>query len=428
MIDNLKNSETLIYENQKSDIKVYEYIKENGAKYLSYRICDGTYEQSGLYPDEVLRDQISLSYVCVPHCFEAKNYLILGLGAGGNLRQLEVMGQDITAIGVDINEESIGIAKKYFGVKEEGNELVLSDARTFLEHNTKFFNCIIIDIFDGDGIPEHCVTKEFFELAYNSLASCGVLVVNSNMIETYYPIESYVTVPRPCRHLHSTMFHAGFQSLFQNDLHSLGIIYAFKNEITEAGFYRKLYSVYETEHLDENLKAAIGAAISIAVNISKENSGLVPYTDEDALEHVLNKKSARKDISLAISEKSEREVNEIIKDIDLSKTNELAKIVSKYIVSNWRDGKYGFVIGTCEYYEKIIRHYSDGADIKLQELCRYLPITFKLESFIPKSPENKKLELLRDYVKGLNLVRNDEGKEAIVHFDRALPILLKSYI
>ena len=104
-----------------------------------------------------------------------KSCLVMGLGAGIIPLWYEKLG--IRTDVVDISPQVFAVAEKYFGFHASG-ELVAEDARFFLNRSRKKYDYIILDVFNGDVLPEHVLSLEAFEMISRHLNDGGVLGIN----------------------------------------------------------------------------------------------------------------------------------------------------------------------------------------------------------------------------------------------------------
>lgn len=104
-----------------------------------------------------------------------KNCLVIGLGAGLVPAWYEARGvrTDI----VDIDPEVVQIARNYFGLAVSG-EIIVSDARYFLNTASKRYDYIILDVFNGDTTPGHILSLEALRLVKARLTEQGILGIN----------------------------------------------------------------------------------------------------------------------------------------------------------------------------------------------------------------------------------------------------------
>jgi len=105
-----------------------------------------------------------------------KNALLIGL-AGGNIpRRLWEYG--IVTDCVDIEPKMEYIARKYFGFLDHFGKIYIEDGRSYINNTRKKYDFIIIDVFTGDDIPFHLLTKECFQEIKNLVGENGILAIN----------------------------------------------------------------------------------------------------------------------------------------------------------------------------------------------------------------------------------------------------------
>jgi spermidine synthase len=104
-----------------------------------------------------------------------KSCLVMGLGAGIIPLWYEKLG--IRTDVVDISPQIFAVAEKYFGFHANG-ELAAEDARFFLNRARGKYDYIILDVFNGDVLPEHVLSREAFEMISRRLNSGGILGIN----------------------------------------------------------------------------------------------------------------------------------------------------------------------------------------------------------------------------------------------------------
>ena len=111
-----------------------------------------------------------------------KRVLVLGVGGGAVIHQLQRYIKPDEIIGVELNPVHIMLAKKYFGISSKLASLVQADAVKWLEdYSGPPFDMIIEDLFgENNGEPERAVkaNKAWFEKLNSHLVPEGVLVMN----------------------------------------------------------------------------------------------------------------------------------------------------------------------------------------------------------------------------------------------------------
>ena len=142
------------------------------------------YLQDGLIQNRMTLDGTSVSmytYVledlALSFVPDAKDALVLGLGAGIVAQSLQRHGLNVTV--VDINSDSLDAAKAFFNFDPAGIELHWRDARTFVRPCRTSYDIVIVDLFQGDGTPDYLLTREFFRDLERCIRADGAVVMNA---------------------------------------------------------------------------------------------------------------------------------------------------------------------------------------------------------------------------------------------------------
>jgi spermidine synthase len=104
-----------------------------------------------------------------------RNCLVIGLGAG--LVPAWYDSRGIKTDIVDIDPDVVQIAKNYFGLAVSG-DIIVSDARYYLNTASKRYDYIILDVFNGDATPGHILSLEALQLVKARLSERGILGIN----------------------------------------------------------------------------------------------------------------------------------------------------------------------------------------------------------------------------------------------------------
>jgi spermidine synthase len=119
----------------------------------------------------------------------AKDALILGMGAGTSVRQFLHFWKDLQIDAVEIDPVIAQVATDMFSLPEHHDNLnvIIDDARVFLQTNPrKSYDIIEIDIFQGGVfIPFYLTTQEFFSLCKKRLKPGGMLMMNVNILKNW---------------------------------------------------------------------------------------------------------------------------------------------------------------------------------------------------------------------------------------------------
>lgn len=101
--------------------------------------------------------------------------LLLGLGGGTFYHQLTGLGYSVDA--VELDQRIKDVAVKYFSVPEGAN-VIVDDARHFLNINKKKYDLVLMDLFLNETPPAHALTLESFEKVKSDLNENGFIMVN----------------------------------------------------------------------------------------------------------------------------------------------------------------------------------------------------------------------------------------------------------
>ena len=132
-----------------------------------------------------------------------KSILVIGLGAGTMPTLFRQLFPKAIVESLEIDAVVVKMAKQYFAFRETPKNAVHTlDARVFVKRagrKNKQYDLIIVDAFNGEYIPEHLMTKEFFEEVKTILSPRGVLASNTFTSSRLakYETETYLSVFRP---------------------------------------------------------------------------------------------------------------------------------------------------------------------------------------------------------------------------------------
>ena len=142
------------------------------------------YFQDGLIQNLVDSDNQSMSLytyaleaLALSYRPELRSALALGIGAGMVPMRLARRGVEVTA--VDIDPASLRAATEVFGLDPAKVRMHEADARTFLRSCNGGYPVVIVDLFQGDGMPDYLVTRDFFHDLKRCLGRDGIAVFNT---------------------------------------------------------------------------------------------------------------------------------------------------------------------------------------------------------------------------------------------------------
>ncbi|MES2836834.1 MAG: fused MFS/spermidine synthase [Bacteroidota bacterium] len=107
----------------------------------------------------------------------AKTGLVLGLGGGTISYILEK--NNIKCYSVELDKRIAEVSKKYF-YNFKNNEIIINDARKYLNTDNKTYDVIVSDVFISENPPYHILTLESFQLIKNRLSQNGIYIINFN--------------------------------------------------------------------------------------------------------------------------------------------------------------------------------------------------------------------------------------------------------
>jgi spermidine synthase len=109
---------------------------------------------------------------------EKSNALILGLGAGAvaNIFQ-NSLGFNVDAVQLD--ERIAEVARQYFPLSDRVN-VIVDDARHYLEETQKKYDVILFDVYRGEAPPPHVFTLESLTKTKSLLKEDRLIIVNFN--------------------------------------------------------------------------------------------------------------------------------------------------------------------------------------------------------------------------------------------------------
>jgi len=111
-----------------------------------------------------------------------RRFLVLGLAAGSVARLLRALSPAAEIVGVEIDDEVLGVARRSFGLDALGLEVIRDDALAVLGRERRRFDAIFDDVFVGRGDDVHkpaWLPEPGLALARRRLRPGGLLVSNT---------------------------------------------------------------------------------------------------------------------------------------------------------------------------------------------------------------------------------------------------------
>jgi len=191
----------------------------------------------------------SLAHSYVP---DAKDVLVLGLGAGILPRHFK--DESINVSVVEINSVALSAARTNFGFDPENINIHLEDARTYVRACNQNYDVVVVDLFQGDNIPDYLMTKEFFSDLRKCVRSRGAVVMN-----TFFDSND----DEPNRRLLATLGSA-FSNIFISGINGGNIFLVGTSESSP-----KILSV-EAKELSGQLKNLVEFSVSGSKKVSRD--------------------------------------------------------------------------------------------------------------------------------------------------------------
>jgi spermidine synthase len=179
LLEELERSERVIHKEKTSFNGTVTVVENEIGRFLKF---DNSY-QAGIINHPYYKGNVpyvNYFFLAAAMKKEVKNVLILGLGAGTLVNQLQsLLPQAEKFDVVEINPEVVAIAQKYFGFRNRGVGVYVQDARVFARKCKEKYDLVILDIFSEAGIAYRIMTKEFLEELSNIMTDDAILASNA---------------------------------------------------------------------------------------------------------------------------------------------------------------------------------------------------------------------------------------------------------
>ena len=153
--------------------------------------------QSCMYksePKKLVFNYTKMTFASLLFIDNPQNVLIIGLGGGSLSNTIHELYPSAHIENVEIDPAVIKVARDYFSFVETDNVTSkVQDGRIFIKRaalKKQKYDWIILDAFNGDYIPEHLLTKEFFAEVKSVLADGGIVAANTFSSSKLYQHES----------------------------------------------------------------------------------------------------------------------------------------------------------------------------------------------------------------------------------------------
>ena len=162
-----------------SDFHNIKVIENEIGRFLHYK---DTYQAGFINTDFYKGNLPYINYFLISYLLNPKieNILVIGLGSGKLVNDLEFLFNNLKNIDViDLEENIVNIAQNYFKFKpSEKFNFILQDGITYLRNCHKKYDLIITDVADNDGIDLRFLSEEYFSAIKKCLKKNGIFVSN----------------------------------------------------------------------------------------------------------------------------------------------------------------------------------------------------------------------------------------------------------
>jgi spermidine synthase len=145
-------------------------------------------------PDKLVFDYTKMMMAALYLNPSPKRVLILGLGGGTLPNTLRRLFPEARIDVAEIDPAVVRVAKQFFNFKESDRLRVSAeDGRVFVKRarsRPDRYDLVMLDAFDHEYIPEHLLTREFFQEVRNIMTERGVLAANTFSGSRLYHYES----------------------------------------------------------------------------------------------------------------------------------------------------------------------------------------------------------------------------------------------
>lgn len=184
--------------------RVERMILEGKTRFQTYQIADVPRFGKSLFLDYNIQTSILDEYIfheCMSQPamtlhLNPKRVVVCGGGEGATLREALTHNTVEKAWMVDIDEELVDMVKVHMPEWHQGafedprTELLHTDARAWLkEHKGAGFDVVLSDLPNPheDGPAQMLFTKEYFQIAYDSMSEDGVFAMQAGSASENYP-------------------------------------------------------------------------------------------------------------------------------------------------------------------------------------------------------------------------------------------------
>ena len=189
--------ESFLYSGQ-SAYQTIEVIKTRS--FGTCLVLDGKIQSSEA--DEFVYHEALVQPVMITHP-NPRRVLVAGGGEGATLREILKHGTVEKATMVDLDDQVVKVCREYLPSFSAGafddprTELIVGDARAYMQKSTQQYDVIIIDLPDPleAGPAQLLYTREFYSFVRDRLAPGGAIAVQSES-SRWYDLDAFAAIVR----------------------------------------------------------------------------------------------------------------------------------------------------------------------------------------------------------------------------------------
>lgn len=170
-------------------IRVDEHRSSFGTITIFRRRSTGSlvYKQGGCCQSEADRNGVSLaSYIhsIFGLILQTRARKVLLIGCGGGTLGTMLARKNLAVTAVDVNPAAFEFARLYFDLPDDVGCKV-ADGYEFLLSDGGSYDAIVLDAYQGDQIPVHLQSLDFFKLIRSHLTRCGLVLANIHVMHNH---------------------------------------------------------------------------------------------------------------------------------------------------------------------------------------------------------------------------------------------------
>jgi spermidine synthase len=130
-------------------------------------------------PDELVLDYTRAMMAFLLLNPQPQSVLMVGLGGGSMLKYMHKHLPEADITTVEINQAVIDLRDEFCMPPEsERHRILCADGAQFLARPPRLYDVILVDGFDGDGLPDALCSSGFFRHVRKALTEQGMMVMN----------------------------------------------------------------------------------------------------------------------------------------------------------------------------------------------------------------------------------------------------------